>query len=285
MQGLEDSANELPCRGRWGAGARPWPPARVIFLLSQETGGTTSGGGLGAARSLGLENILALGDRWPVTLYPQTSGPARLHIRHPHGRHSVIIPAHGRGTGLAPGQLRATAPEQTAQPGLLGDPPCQRGGGRRSSASTAVFCVRTGSGRGFQLTRVPACSVSTWSLGKARLCVCRVWLKGKEVCLWVRGGLEGKLSLFWGDSACQVCTHHSVVYCALCVFIFHFVLLLVTQQLRVASGLRCQDPVVGADSQNSGCWLRKLLRCEKATEGHTTLLLPPAQGQGPTCSG
>ena len=54
----------------------PWPQARVTFLLRQETGRPTSGGGLDATHSLTLENIFASGDRWPITVYPQNSGPS-----------------------------------------------------------------------------------------------------------------------------------------------------------------------------------------------------------------
>lgn len=48
-------------------GPPPWHPALVIFLLNKETGCLPSGGDLGVSRSLRLENILASGDRWPLT--------------------------------------------------------------------------------------------------------------------------------------------------------------------------------------------------------------------------
>lgn len=67
--------------------------------------------------------------------------------------------------------------------------------------------------------------------------------KLQEVCLWVSVGFEGKHFLFLWDTVCQVCTHHSVVYCALFIFIFCFVFLHVAQQLRVMSVLRLQNPV------------------------------------------
>ena len=50
-------------------GPPPWHPALVIFLLNKGTGCLPSGGDLGVSRSLRLENILASGDRWPLTLH------------------------------------------------------------------------------------------------------------------------------------------------------------------------------------------------------------------------
>lgn len=60
----------------------------------------------------------------------------------------------------------------------------------------------------------------------------------KEVCLWVSVGFKGKHFLFSWDSVCQVLIHHAVVYYALFVFSFCFVLLLAAWQLRVMSILR-----------------------------------------------
>lgn len=47
-----------------GGRSAPWRPAPVIFLLNKEAGRLTSGGDLGAVRSLGLEHVFAAGDRW-----------------------------------------------------------------------------------------------------------------------------------------------------------------------------------------------------------------------------
>lgn len=59
----------------------PWHPALVIFLLNKETGCLTSGGDLGALRSLRLEHISALGDRWPHhTPSPRPLAPEAWHM-------------------------------------------------------------------------------------------------------------------------------------------------------------------------------------------------------------
>lgn len=65
------------------------------------------------------------------------------------------------------------------------------------------------------------------NLSKARLCFCLMLLNLKEVCLWLSVGFEGKHFLFLWDTVCQVFIYHSVIYCALFIFIFCFVSLLV----------------------------------------------------------
>ena len=71
------------------------------------------------------------------------------------------------------------------------------------------------------------------------------------VCWWVSVGFEGKHFLFLWDTVCQVFIYHSVVYCALFVFIFCFVLLLVAKQLRVMSVLRRWNPVFIVDLEKN----------------------------------
>lgn len=82
-------------------------------------------------------------------------------------------------------------------------------------------------------------------------CFCLTQLNLKEVCWWVSVGFEGKHFLFLWDTVCQVFIYHSVVYCALFVFIFCFVLLLVAKQLRVMSVLRRWNPVFMVDLEKN----------------------------------